>query len=60
MAHRSQRVREELSKNNSVTEAIYGAGYHSNGRFYAKSTETQIGEICAICVLSPRLFWHRR
>jgi AraC family transcriptional regulator of adaptative response/methylated-DNA-[protein]-cysteine methyltransferase len=23
-----------------VTEAIYGAGYHSNGRFYAKSTET--------------------
>jgi AraC family transcriptional regulator, regulatory protein of adaptative response / methylated-DNA-[protein]-cysteine methyltransferase len=40
MAHRSQRVREELSKSNSVTEAIYGAGYHSNGRFYAKSTET--------------------
>ena len=40
MAHRSQRVREELTKSNSVTEAIYGAGYHSNGRFYAKSTET--------------------
>ena len=40
MAHRSQRVHEELSKSNSVTEAIYGAGYHSNGRFYAKSTET--------------------
>lgn len=40
MAHRSRRVREELSKSNSVTEAIYGAGYHSNGRFYAKSTET--------------------
>ena len=40
MAQRSQRVREELSKSNSVTEAIYGAGYHSNGRFYAKSTET--------------------
>jgi AraC family transcriptional regulator of adaptative response/methylated-DNA-[protein]-cysteine methyltransferase len=40
MAHRSQRVREELSKSNSVTEAIYGAGYHSSGRFYAKSTET--------------------
>jgi AraC family transcriptional regulator of adaptative response/methylated-DNA-[protein]-cysteine methyltransferase len=33
-------VREELVKSNSVTEAIYGAGFNSNGRFYAKSTET--------------------
>jgi AraC family transcriptional regulator, regulatory protein of adaptative response / methylated-DNA-[protein]-cysteine methyltransferase len=40
MAHRTQRVREELVKSNSVTEAIYGAGFNSNGRFYAKSTET--------------------
>ncbi|MGA8656062.1 MAG: bifunctional DNA-binding transcriptional regulator/O6-methylguanine-DNA methyltransferase Ada [Chthoniobacterales bacterium] len=40
MAQRTQRVREELVKSNSVTEAIYGAGFNSNGRFYAKSTET--------------------
>ena len=33
-------MREELVKSNSVTEAIYGAGFNSNGRFYAKSTET--------------------
>jgi AraC family transcriptional regulator, regulatory protein of adaptative response / methylated-DNA-[protein]-cysteine methyltransferase len=40
MAQRTQRVREELVRSNSVTEAIYGAGFNSNGRFYAKSTET--------------------
>jgi AraC family transcriptional regulator, regulatory protein of adaptative response / methylated-DNA-[protein]-cysteine methyltransferase len=40
MAHRTQRMRHELRKSNSVTEAIYDAGFHSNGRFYAKSTET--------------------
>lgn len=40
MAHRTRRVRQELVKRNSVTEAIYGAGFNSNGRFYAKSTET--------------------
>ncbi|WP_114191481.1 bifunctional DNA-binding transcriptional regulator/O6-methylguanine-DNA methyltransferase Ada [Edaphovirga cremea] len=36
-AHRSQRVREHLSQDTSVTEAIFDAGYHSNGRFYEKS-----------------------
>ena len=40
MAHRTRRVRQELVKRNSVTEAFYGAGFSSSGRFYAKSTET--------------------
>ena len=40
VAHRSQRVREELSKRGTITEAIYGAGFNSNGRFYAKSCQT--------------------
>jgi AraC family transcriptional regulator of adaptative response/methylated-DNA-[protein]-cysteine methyltransferase len=39
MAHRAQRVREELSRTDTVTEAIYGAGFNSNGRFYATSSE---------------------
>jgi AraC family transcriptional regulator of adaptative response/methylated-DNA-[protein]-cysteine methyltransferase len=38
-AHRAQRVRDELSRTGTVTEAIYGAGFHSNGRFYATSSE---------------------
>lgn len=37
--HRAQRVREELSRSVTVTEAIYGAGFNSNGRFYATSSE---------------------
>jgi AraC family transcriptional regulator of adaptative response/methylated-DNA-[protein]-cysteine methyltransferase len=37
-AHRSKRMRDELSKSASVTEAIYEAGYNSNGRFYAESS----------------------
>ena len=36
-ARRSQRVREELSRSRTVTEAIYGAGFNSSGRFYEKS-----------------------
>lgn len=40
VAHRARRVREALAKSNSVTEAIYNAGFNSNGRFYAKSTES--------------------
>jgi AraC family transcriptional regulator, regulatory protein of adaptative response / methylated-DNA-[protein]-cysteine methyltransferase len=39
-AHRAQRVREELSRSNTVTEAIYGAGFNSGGRFYATASET--------------------
>ena len=33
-AHRARRVRDELDSGASVTEAIYGAGYNSSGRFY--------------------------
>jgi AraC family transcriptional regulator, regulatory protein of adaptative response / methylated-DNA-[protein]-cysteine methyltransferase len=39
-AHRTRRVREELSRAESVvTEAIYGAGYGSNSRFYETSNQ---------------------
>jgi len=37
-AHRRMRVGDELARSATVTEAIYGAGFNSNGRFYAKST----------------------
>ena len=36
-AHRAKRVRSELQKSDTVTDAIYGAGYNSNAGFYAKS-----------------------
>lgn len=39
MAHRAERVRAELGRRGTVTEAIYGAGYNSNGRFYEKSDQ---------------------
>ena len=38
-AHRSERMRAELGRRNTVTEAIYEAGFNSNGRFYANSSE---------------------
>ena len=38
-AHRARRVRDELSRRPTVTDAIYGAGFNSNGRFYATSSE---------------------
>ncbi len=38
-AHRRGRLRDNLKQNNSVTEAIYAAGFNSSGRFYANSTE---------------------
>ena len=38
-ARRSARVREGLGGSGSVTEAIYDAGFGSNGRFYATSTD---------------------
>lgn len=37
-AHRGQRVRERLARSQTVTEAIYDAGFNSSGRFYASST----------------------
>jgi AraC family transcriptional regulator, regulatory protein of adaptative response / methylated-DNA-[protein]-cysteine methyltransferase len=36
-ARRAQRVREELPRSDTVTEAIYGAGFNSTGRFYEAS-----------------------
>jgi AraC family transcriptional regulator of adaptative response/methylated-DNA-[protein]-cysteine methyltransferase len=38
-ARRAERVRHELTQGVSVTSAIYGAGFNSNGRFYATSNE---------------------
>ncbi len=38
-AHRGDRVRRELGRAGSVTEAIYQSGYNSNGRFYGESQE---------------------
>jgi AraC family transcriptional regulator, regulatory protein of adaptative response / methylated-DNA-[protein]-cysteine methyltransferase len=37
--HRARRVRDELRRSDTVTEAIYSAGFNSNGRFYATSSE---------------------
>jgi AraC family transcriptional regulator of adaptative response/methylated-DNA-[protein]-cysteine methyltransferase len=36
--HRAKKVRRGLASGNTVTEAIYSAGFNSSGRFYAKST----------------------
>jgi AraC family transcriptional regulator of adaptative response/methylated-DNA-[protein]-cysteine methyltransferase len=38
-AHRGKRVREELGTSDTVTRAIYGAGYGSQGRFYEASND---------------------
>jgi len=38
-AHRSNRVRKTLAKTQSVTDAIYDAGFNSNSRFYETSNE---------------------
>ena len=38
-AHRAVRVRSELKRNKTVTEAIYAAGYNSNGRFYENANQ---------------------
>jgi AraC family transcriptional regulator of adaptative response/methylated-DNA-[protein]-cysteine methyltransferase len=41
-AHRARRVRQELAQGATVAEAIYGAGFNSNGPFYASANE-QLG-----------------
>jgi AraC family transcriptional regulator of adaptative response/methylated-DNA-[protein]-cysteine methyltransferase len=41
-AHRIRRVRDRLSTSDSVTEAIYDAGFNSSSRFYAK-TDAMLG-----------------
>jgi len=38
-AHRAQRVRDELPRAGTVTDAIYGAGFNSSARFYAASSD---------------------
>jgi AraC family transcriptional regulator of adaptative response/methylated-DNA-[protein]-cysteine methyltransferase len=38
-AHRNKRMREQLGRSETVTEAIYDAGFNSNGRFYATSSQ---------------------
>jgi AraC family transcriptional regulator, regulatory protein of adaptative response / methylated-DNA-[protein]-cysteine methyltransferase len=37
LADRAKRMRRELGQSDTVTQAIYAAGYGSNGRFYAQS-----------------------
>jgi AraC family transcriptional regulator of adaptative response/methylated-DNA-[protein]-cysteine methyltransferase len=37
LAHRAKRVRNELDRSDTVTAAIFDAGYNSNGRFYETS-----------------------
>ena len=36
-AHRARRMQQELERGGSVTDAIYGAGYGSAGRFYEEA-----------------------
>jgi AraC family transcriptional regulator of adaptative response/methylated-DNA-[protein]-cysteine methyltransferase len=36
-AQRAQRIRHQLQHSPTVTEAIYGAGYNSSGRFYEEA-----------------------
>ncbi len=47
-AHRTDRVRRELAHRPTVTAAIYGAGFNSNGRFY-ESADAMLG-------MTPRAF----
>ena len=48
VAHRTRRVRDELTRRETVTEAIYGAGFNSNSRFYESSDE--------VLGMTPRTF----
>ena len=47
-AHRAERVRDELKRNDTVTQAIYASGFNSSGRFYAASD--------AMLGMTPRAF----
>ncbi|WP_271043429.1 bifunctional DNA-binding transcriptional regulator/O6-methylguanine-DNA methyltransferase Ada [Pseudomonas sp. VB3] len=38
-AHRSRKVRAHLQDNQSVTDALYDAGFNSNSRFYASADQ---------------------
>jgi AraC family transcriptional regulator of adaptative response/methylated-DNA-[protein]-cysteine methyltransferase len=46
--HRAGKVRRELTRTATVTEAIYSAGFNSNGRFYATSSQ--------VLGMTPRAF----
>jgi AraC family transcriptional regulator, regulatory protein of adaptative response / methylated-DNA-[protein]-cysteine methyltransferase len=48
VAHRTRRVRDELSRRDTVTQAIYGAGFNSSSRFYETSDE--------VLGMTPRTF----
>ena len=48
IAERNKRIRARLGRSASVTEAIYAAGFNSNGRFYAGSSQA-LG-------MSPKVF----
>jgi len=37
-ADRARRVREQLERRPTVTEAMYGAGFNSSGRFYSRTS----------------------
>lgn len=39
VAQRNNRIRFQLAKNQSITNAIYDAGYNSNSRFYEQSSQ---------------------
>jgi AraC family transcriptional regulator, regulatory protein of adaptative response / methylated-DNA-[protein]-cysteine methyltransferase len=39
VAQRTQKVRKHLSTSDTVTDALYDAGYHSSGQFYETSNE---------------------
>ena len=38
-AHRARRLQQELKRGGTVTDAIYGAGYNSSGRFYEEADQ---------------------
>ncbi|HDZ56906.1 MAG TPA: bifunctional DNA-binding transcriptional regulator/O6-methylguanine-DNA methyltransferase Ada [Pseudomonas xinjiangensis] len=38
-AHRAGKMRDELGRGSSVTEAIYAAGYNANSRFYSEAEQ---------------------
>lgn len=39
VAHRARRIRDELGRSTTVTNAIYSAGFNSSSRFYEKSNQ---------------------
>lgn len=38
-AHRASRLRQQLGRSDTVTEAIYDAGFNSGGRFYSQADQ---------------------